>query len=80
MFKQTPIHGPVHRPDLYVSYSISHFSRLPQAVAKNLIYYLSQKVSYALNIIDLFINEFSLNYESSHLHIYHHSIVTFGIR
>ena len=32
--KPTPIHGPVHKSDLNYSYSRSHFSRLPQAVAK----------------------------------------------
>ena len=32
--KPTPIHGTVHKSDLNYSYSISHFSSLPQAVAK----------------------------------------------
>ena len=32
--KPKPIHGPVHKPDLSYSYSRSHFSRLPQAVAE----------------------------------------------
>ena len=32
--KTTPIHGPVHKYYLNYSYSRSHFSRLPQAVAK----------------------------------------------
>ena len=36
--KPTPIHGPVQKSYLNYSYSRSHFSRLPQAVAKNLIY------------------------------------------
>ena len=42
--KSTPIHGPFHKSDLNYSYSRSHFSRLPQAVAKKLIYRLSQKL------------------------------------
>ena len=32
--KPTQIHGPVHKSDLNYSYSRSHLSRLPQAVAK----------------------------------------------
>ena len=35
--KPTPIHGPVHKYYLNDSYSISHFSRLPQAVTKKTI-------------------------------------------
>ena len=38
--------------DLNYSYSRSHFSSLPQAVAKKLIYSFSCKVSYASKIID----------------------------
>ena len=34
--KPAPIHGPVQKSYLNYSYSRSHFSRLPQAVAKNL--------------------------------------------
>ena len=45
--KQIPIHGTVHRSDLNYSYSISHFIRLPQEVAKKRIYHLYQKVSYS---------------------------------
>ena len=41
--KPTPINAPVHKSDFNHSYSISHFSRLPQAVAKTVIYLLSQK-------------------------------------
>ena len=78
--KPTPIHGKVHKCDFNYSYSIIHFSRLPQAVAKKIIYHLSQKVSNASNIIDLVINGFSPNYISINLHIYYHSIVTFRIR
>ena len=37
--KPTPIHGPVHKYYLNYSYSISHFSRLPQAVSKKLFYH-----------------------------------------
>ena len=36
--KPTPIHGPVHKYYLNYSYSRSHFSKLPQIVAKNLIW------------------------------------------
>ena len=32
--KPTPIHGPVHKSDLNYLYYRSHFSWLPQAVAK----------------------------------------------
>ena len=77
--KPTQIPGSVHKSDLNYSYSRSHLSRLPQAVAKKLIYCLSRKVSYASKIIDLVINGFIPNYESSHLHICGHSIITFGI-
>ena len=34
----TPIHGPVHKSDFNYSYSRIHFSRLPQAVAKKLLF------------------------------------------
>ena len=54
--KPAPIHGPVHKYDLNYSYPGSHFSRLPQAVAKKLIYFFSRKFSYASKIIDLVIN------------------------
>ena len=57
--KPTPIHGPIHKSDLNYSYSISHFSMLPKAVAKNIIYCLSQKVVHASKIIDPVINGFS---------------------
>ena len=53
---------------------------LPQVVARKLIYRLSQKVSYAYNIIDTVINVFSKNDVSSHFHLCYHSIVKFGIR
>ena len=76
--KPTPIHVQFHKYDFNYSYSRSHFSRLPQEVAKK-VYCLLQKVSYASKIIDRIINVFSTNYASSHLHIYNHSIVTFGI-
>ena len=39
--KSTPIYGPVQNSDLNYSYSRSHFSRLPQAVDKKIIYCLS---------------------------------------
>ena len=62
------------------SYSRSQFSRLPQSVAKKLIYRLYQKFSYASNIIDPDINLFSPHEVISHLHICDHWIVIFGIR
>ena len=61
--KPTPIHVLVHKYNLNCSYSRSHFSRLPQAVAKKPIYHLSQKVSYASKIIDTVIYGFSTNDE-----------------
>ena len=61
--KTTPIHGPVHKSELNDSYSRSHFSRLPQALAKILINRLPHKVSYASKIIDPVINGFSTNDE-----------------
>ena len=39
--KPAPIHGLFHKSDLNYSYSINHFSRLPQEVAKKIIYCLS---------------------------------------
>ena len=76
----TPIHGPVHKYDLNHSYSRSHFIRLPQAVAKKIIYHSSQKVIYASKIIDMVINGLSSNDLLSHVHICDHSIVKFDIR
>ena len=61
--KTTPINGPVYKYYLNYSYSKSHFSRLPQVVAKKLIYNLSQKCSYSYKIFDLVINGFSQNNE-----------------
>ena len=78
--KPTPINGPVHKNYLNYSYSTSHFSRLPQAVAKKIICPLFQKISNDSKIIDPVINGFSPNDESINLHIYDHSIVTFVIR
>ena len=78
--KPTPIHGPVHKYDLGYSYSISYFSRLPQAVAKRIIYCLSHTFSYASKIIDPVINLFSPHEVTIHFHICDHSIVLFGIR
>ena len=62
------------------SYLRSHFSRLPQAVAKEVIYSFSHKVSYDYKIFDPFINGFSTNGVRSRLHIYDHPIVNFVIR
>ena len=67
--KPTPIHGPVNKFDFYYSYSRSHFSWLPQAVVKELINCLSQKVSYASVKIDPVFNGFSINELKSHLQI-----------
>ena len=78
--KPTPVHGQGYKSNLNYSYSRSHFIQLPQAVAKKLIYHLSQEVSYASNIIDPVINGFSPHAKRGHLHICYHSIVTFGIR
>ena len=77
--KPTPIYGTVHKSDFNYSYSIICFSRLLQAVAKKLIYRLSQKSSYDSNIINPVIDGFIPNDESSHFHICDHSIITFGI-
>ena len=70
--KPTPIHGPIQKSDLNYSYSRSHFSRLPQAVAKKLIHSLSHKVSNTSNIMYPAINIFNPSYESIHLHICDH--------
>ena len=78
--KTTPIHVPVHKSDLNYSYSRSHFSRLPQAVSKEIINPLSQKFSNASMNIDTDINGFIPNELKRHLHIGDHSIVNFGIR
>ena len=78
--KTTPIRGTVNKLDLNCSYLRSHFSMLPQAVSKKLIYCLSQKFSYDSKIIHPVINGFSPNEKSSHLHICDNSIFTFGIR
>ena len=62
------------------SYSISHFSWLTQAVAKNIIYHLFQKVSCVSKISDPVINGFSPHEVRIHLHICDYSIIAFGIR
>ena len=61
--KPSPIHGPVNKSDMNCSYLRSHFSKLPQAVAKNIINHFSQKFSYASKIIDPGIDGFRPNYE-----------------
>ena len=66
------MHGPVHKYDLNYLYSRSHFSRLLQAFAKTLIYYLSQKFGYASKIINPAINGFIPNYTSIHFHTFDH--------
>ena len=77
--KPTPIHEPVQKSDLNYSYSRSHLSRLSQAVAKRLIFWLSRKVSYASKIVDPVINGFSPHEVRSNLHICDNSIVAFFI-
>ena len=59
------------------SYSRIHFGQLPQAVAKNLINILSQKVHYDSMMINQVIKRFSPNEVKSHFHICDHSIITF---
>ena len=78
--KTTPIYGPVHKCDFNYFYSRIHFSWLPQAFAKNLIYSLPQKFSYSYKVIDTVILWFGPNEVTSHLHICDHSIATFVIR
>ena len=68
--KSTAIHIPVHKFDLNYSYSISHFSRLPEAVAKEIINRMSNKVMYASIKFDPVINGFNLNEVKIQFHIY----------
>ena len=74
------MHGPVHKSDLHYLYSINHFIRLPQEVAKEIINNFPQKVSYDSMKFDPVINEFNTNEVKSHMHICDNSIFTFGIR
>ena len=74
------IHRLVHKYYLNYSYSRSHFSWLPQAVAKRRIFSLSKKVSYVSNLIDPVTNGFNTHEVISYLHIFDLSIVKFGIR
>ena len=55
-FWSTPIYEQVHKSYLNFLYSISHFSQLPQVVAKGLINNLSHKISYYYIMIDPVIN------------------------
>ena len=75
--KPTPIHGLVHKFYLNYSYSISHFSWLPQSFYKEIINRLSQKVSYASMKVDLVMNVFSPNEVDCCLHICDLSIITY---
>ena len=59
--KPTPIHGPVHKSELEMSYSRRLLSWLPQEFSKILIHGMSHKVSYAYIIIDPVINVFNTN-------------------
>ena len=76
--KPTPINGPVNKSELKISYSKSHFSRLPQAFYKRIINRLSHKVSYDYITIDSVIYGFITNKLRSDLHIFDHSIITSG--
>ena len=67
--KLTPTYEPVHKYDLNYLYLRSDMSRLPEAVAKELIYRLSQKDSYSSIRIDSVINGFSLNEVKSFAHL-----------
>ena len=60
-YKPTPIHRAASIYELNLSYSRSHFSWLPQAVSKELIDFLYQKVTYYSMFIDPVINWFSTN-------------------
>ena len=62
------------------SYLRSHFSRLTQAVAKEISSCLSHEVSYSSMKNNAVINGFSPNDVRFHLDICDHSIVDFGIR
>ena len=55
------------------------FSWLPQEVSKGLINCLSRKVSYAYMMVDTVINGFIPNEVISHLQIFDHSMIFFGI-
>ena len=59
--KPTPIHVPGYKSEFNLSYSIIHFSLLPQAVSKILVNGLSHKVSYASMLIDTVSNGFISN-------------------
>ena len=59
--KPTPLHVPVHKSELKISYSSGHFSLLSQADSEVIIKSLSNKISDASLIIDLIINGFSPN-------------------
>ena len=61
-------------------YLRGHFSWLPQAVGKELIYRLSQKISYAYKRIVPVIDVFSPNEVTRDLKICDHSIVILDIR
>ena len=77
--KPTPIYW-IDISHYKISYSIIHFSRLPQTFSKGLINRLSQKFIYASMMIDPVINVFSHNLAKIHLQICDHSIITLGKR
>ena len=76
--KPTSIHGPVNKYDLNFSNSKSHFSCLPQLFSKGLVNRLSRKFSNSSMIIYTVVNGYSTNEVKSHLHIFDHSLITFG--
>ena len=78
--KPTPIHGTVHKYDFNYSYLRSHFICLTQAVAKEIINFLSHEVSYSSMKNNPVIIGFIPNDIKLHLDICDHSIVPFGIR
>ena len=75
----TPIRVPVHKSDFNYSYFRSHFSWLPQAVSKEIINCMSQKIGHTYMKIDGIISGFGPNEVRSYYTIFDHSIATFGI-
>ena len=55
-YKPTPKHRAASKSELNLSYSRNHFSWLSQAVSKELINFLSQKVTHSSTFIDPVIN------------------------
>ena len=78
--KPTPIHGPFNKSIIKCSYYKRHFHQLSQSVSKRLDGFLSQRLNYDYIIIDPIVTRFSPNALRSHIHIFDHSIITFGGR